>query len=144
MLAMFAVLGTAPNGATQKYLNARKVPHLFLVSGATRWNDPKHFPWTIGYLPSYRAEASIYAKYILSLRPNGEIAVLYRNNDLGKDYLRGLHDGLDGRVSMVVAEEPYEVTQPTIEHRQDEVVRCRYLRQLFNTEVCGAGDQEGL
>nr|WP_249209561.1 ABC transporter substrate-binding protein [Bradyrhizobium manausense] len=115
VLAMFAVLGTAPNSAIQKYLNARKVPHLFVVSGATRWNDPKHFPWTIGYLPSYQAEARIYAKYILSQRPNGKIAVLYQNDDLGKDYLRGLHDGLDGRVSMIVAEEPYEVTQPTID-----------------------------
>src|SRR6267143_4921194 len=78
VLAMFAVLGTASNSAVQKYLNARKVPQLFVVSGATRWNDPKNFPWTIGYLPSYQAEARIYAKYIRNERPSGKIAVLYQ------------------------------------------------------------------
>jgi ABC-type branched-subunit amino acid transport system substrate-binding protein len=115
VLAMFAVLGTAPNSAIQKYLNAKKVPHLFVVSGATRWNDPKNFPWTIGYLPSYQAEARIYAKYILRERPGGKIAVLYQNDDLGKDYLKGLHDGLGDKASMILIEEPYEVTQPTVD-----------------------------
>src|ERR1700736_5511389 len=115
VLAMFAVLGTAPNSAIQKYLNAKKVPHLFVVSGATRWNDPKNFPWTIGYLPSYQAEARIYAKYILQERPTGKIAVLYQNDDLGKDYLKGLHDGLGDKASMILIEEPYEVSQPTVD-----------------------------
>jgi len=115
VLAMFAVLGTASNSAVQKYLNGKKVPQLFVVSGATRWNDPKHFPWTVGYLPSYQAEARIYAKYILKERPGGKIAVLYQNDDLGKDYLKGLRDGLGERASMIVIEEPYEVSQPTVE-----------------------------
>jgi branched-chain amino acid transport system substrate-binding protein len=115
VLAMFAVLGTASNSAVQKYLNARKVPQLFVVSGATRWNDPKNFPWTIGYLPSYQAEARIYAKYILEQRPGGKIAVLYQNDDLGRDYLKGLHDGLGEKASMIVIEEPYEVSQPTVD-----------------------------
>jgi branched-chain amino acid transport system substrate-binding protein len=115
VFAMFAILGTAPNSAIQKYLNAKKVPQLFVVSGATRWNDPKHFPWTMGYLPSYQAEARIYAKYILKERPDSKIAVLYQNDDLGKDYLKGLHDGLGGKASMIRIEEPYEVSQPTVD-----------------------------
>jgi branched-chain amino acid transport system substrate-binding protein len=114
VLAMFAVLGTASNSAIQKYLNTRKVPHLFAASGATKWNDPKHFPWTMGYLPSYQGEARIYAKYILKERPNARIAVLYQNDDLGKDYLKGLHDELGANTSMIVSEEPYEVAQPTV------------------------------
>ncbi|QDW40592.1 ABC transporter substrate-binding protein [Bradyrhizobium sp. KBS0727] len=115
VLAMFAVLGTASNSAIQKYLNAKKVPQLFVVSGATRWNDPKAFPWTIGYLPSYQAEARIYANYILKERPSGKIAVLYQNDDLGKDYLKGLRDALGDKASMIVIEEPYEVLQPTVD-----------------------------
>jgi branched-chain amino acid transport system substrate-binding protein len=115
VLAMFAVLGTASNSAIQKYLHGKKIPQLFVVSGATRWNDPKNFPWTVGFLPSYQAEARIYANYILSERPNAKIAVLYQNDDLGKDYLKGLQDGLGDKASMIVVEEPYEVSQPTIE-----------------------------
>jgi len=115
VLAMFAVLGTASNSAIQKYLNAKKVPQLFVVSGATRWDDPKNFHWTIGYLPSYQAEARIYAKYILKERPGGKIAVLYQNDDLGKDYLKGLREGLGDKASMIVIEEPYEITQPTVD-----------------------------
>jgi branched-chain amino acid transport system substrate-binding protein len=114
VFAMFAVLGTASNSAVQKYLNSRKIPQLFVVSGATRWNDPKHFPWTMGYLPSYQAEARIYAKYILKERPDSKIAVLYQNDDLGRDYLKGLHDGLGEKASMILLEEPYEVSQPTV------------------------------
>jgi branched-chain amino acid transport system substrate-binding protein len=114
VFAMFAVLGTASNSAVQKYLNSRKVPQLFVVSGATRWNDPKHFPWTMGYLPSYQAEARIYAKYILKERPDSRIAVLYQNDDLGRDYLKGLHDGLGEKGRMILIEEPYEVSQPSV------------------------------
>jgi branched-chain amino acid transport system substrate-binding protein len=114
VFAMFAVLGTASNSAVQIYLNSRKIPQLFVVSGATRWNDPKHFPWTMGYLPSYQAEARIYAKYILKERPDSKIAVLYQNDDLGRDYLKGLHDGLGEKASMILLEEPYEVSQPTV------------------------------
>src|SRR6266851_1534729 len=121
VLAMFAILGTASNSAVQKYLNAKKVPQLFVVSGATRWNDPKNFPWTIGYLPSYQAEARIYAKYILKERPDGKIAVLYQNDDLGKDYLKGLHDGLGDKASMILIEEPYEISQPTVESSIDKL-----------------------
>src|SRR5258708_6250062 len=115
VLAMFAVLGTASNSAIQKYLHAKKVPQLFVVSGATRWNDPKHFPWTMGYLPSYQAEARIYAKYILKERPDSKIGVLYQNDDLGKDYLKGLHDGLGGKAAMIRIEESYEVSEPTVD-----------------------------
>jgi branched-chain amino acid transport system substrate-binding protein len=114
VFAMFAVLGTASNSAVQKYLNSRKIPQLFVVSGATRWNDPKHFPWTMGYLPSYQAEARIYARYILKERPDSKIAVLYQNDDLGRDYLKGLHDGLGEKAAMILLEEPYEVSQPTV------------------------------
>jgi branched-chain amino acid transport system substrate-binding protein len=115
VLAMFAVLGTASNSAIQKYLNGNKVPQLFVVSGATRWNDPKKYPWTMGYLPSYQAEARICAEYILKERPAGRIAVPYQNNDLGKEYLKGLHDGLGDKASMILIEEPYEVSQPTVD-----------------------------
>jgi len=115
VLLIFSSLGTPSNSAIHIYLNAKKVPQLFVVSGATRWNDPKNFPWTVGYLPSYQAEARIYAKYIRNERPGGKIAVLYQNDDLGKDYLKGLHDGLGDKASMILIEEPYEISQPTVE-----------------------------
>jgi ABC-type branched-subunit amino acid transport system substrate-binding protein len=92
------------------------VPQLFPSTGATKWNDPKNFPWTMGWQPSYQHEARIYAKYILKEKPNARIAVLYQNDDYGKDYLNGLKDGLgDNAASMIVAEEPYEIAEPTID-----------------------------
>jgi ABC-type branched-subunit amino acid transport system substrate-binding protein len=97
-------------------MNMKKVPQLFVQSGATKWNDPKEFPWTMGWQPNYQNEARIYARYILKERPSARIAVLYQNDDYGKDYLKGLKDGLGAKAaSMLVAEEAYEVAEPTID-----------------------------
>ncbi|MDO9561200.1 MAG: ABC transporter substrate-binding protein, partial [Bradyrhizobium sp.] len=115
VLFVFNPLGTPPNSAIQKYLNSKKVPQLFVATGATKWNDPKDFPWTMGWQPNYQSETQIYAKYILKEKPNAKIGVLYQNDDYGKDYLKGLKDGLGSKVSMIVAEESYEVSQPTID-----------------------------
>jgi branched-chain amino acid transport system substrate-binding protein len=115
VLVVFNPLGTPSNSAIQKYLNGKKVPQLFVATGATKWNDPKHFPWTIGWQPSYQSEARIYAKYLMQEKPNAKIAVFYQNDDFGKDYLKGLKDGLGDKVSMVIAEESYEVSEPTID-----------------------------
>jgi branched-chain amino acid transport system substrate-binding protein len=94
VLVVFNPLGTPSNTAIQKYLNGKKVPQLFVATGATKWNDPKNFPWTIGWQPSYQSEAQIYAKYLLKEKPNAKIGVLYQNDDFGKDYLKGFKDGL--------------------------------------------------
>jgi len=116
VLFIFQSLGTPPNTAIQKYMNSKKVPQLFVATGATKWNDPKEFPWTMGWQPNYQSESRIYAKYILKEKPNAKIAVLYQNDDYGKDYLKGLKDGLGAKAaSMIVAEESYETTQPTID-----------------------------
>jgi branched-chain amino acid transport system substrate-binding protein len=116
VLLIFNPLGTPPNTAIQKYLNTKKVPQLFVATGATKWNDPKDFPWTMGWQPNYQSESQIYAKYILKNHPNAKIAVLYQNDDYGKDYLKGLKDGLGAKAaSMIIVEESYEVTQPTID-----------------------------
>ena len=116
VLLIFNSLGTPPNSAIQKYMNTKKVPQLFVATGATKWNDPKDFPWTMGWQPNYQSEAQIYAKYILKNYPNGKIAILYQNDDYGKDYVKGLKGGLGANAaSMIIAEEPYEVTQPTID-----------------------------
>jgi branched-chain amino acid transport system substrate-binding protein len=115
VLVVFNSLGTPSNSAIQKYLNAKKVPQLFVATGATKWNDPKDFPWTMGWQPSYQSEARIYAKYIMKEKPEGKIAVLYQNDDFGKDYLKGLKDGLGSKASMMVAEESYETSEPSID-----------------------------
>ena len=116
VLLIFQSLGTATNTAIQRYMNARKVPQLFVSTGATKWNDPQNFPWTMGWQPNYQDEARIYAKYILKEKPDARIAVLYQNDDFGKDYLKGLKDGLgDKAASLIVAEDAYDVTEPTID-----------------------------
>jgi branched-chain amino acid transport system substrate-binding protein len=116
VLLIFNSLGTPPNTAIQKYMNAKKVPQLFVAPGATKCNDPKEFPWTMGWQPSYQSETQIYAKYILKELPNARIAVLYQNDDYGKDYLKGLKDGLGAKAaSMIVAEDSYETSEPTID-----------------------------
>jgi branched-chain amino acid transport system substrate-binding protein len=116
VLIVFNPLGTPPNTAIQKYMNAKKVPQLFVATGATKWNDPKEFPWTMGWQPNYQSESQIYAKYILKELPNAKIAILYQNDDYGKDYVKGLKDGLGAKAaSMIIAEESYETTQPTID-----------------------------
>ena len=116
VLLIFSSLGTPSNTAIQKYMNAKKVPQLFVTTGASKWNDPQNFPWTMGWSPNYQNEARIYARYILKERPGARIAVLYQNDDYGKDYLKGLRDGLgDKAASMIVAEDAYEVAEPTID-----------------------------
>ncbi len=115
VLLVFNPLGTPSNSAIQKYLNAKKVPQLFVASGATKWNDPKDFPWTMGWQPSYQSEAHIYAKYLMKEKPDGKIAILFQNDDFGKDYLKGLKDALGAKASMITAEESYETTEPSID-----------------------------
>jgi branched-chain amino acid transport system substrate-binding protein len=116
VLAVFNPLGTASNTAIQKYLNAKKVPQLFIATGATKWNDPKNFPWTMGWQPSYQSEAQIYAKWLMKEKPDAKIAIFYQNDDFGKDYLKGIKDGLGAKAtSMIIMEESYEVSEPTID-----------------------------
>jgi len=115
VLMMFGVLGTPSNTAIQKYLNSKKVPQLFLATGATKWNDPERFPWTMGWLPSYQSEGQIYAKYLMKDHPGKKIAILYQNDDFGKDYLKGIKDGLGDKASSIVIEESYELSEPTID-----------------------------
>src|SRR6201994_1809668 len=115
VLVVFNPLGTPSNSAIQKYLNGKKVPQLFVATGATKWNDPKDFPWTMGWQPSYQSEARIYAKYLMKEKPDGKIAVLFQNDDFGKDYMKGLKDGFGAKSSMIVAEEGYETSEPSID-----------------------------
>jgi len=116
VLLIFNPLGTAANSAIQKYLNNKGVPQLFLSSGASRFNDPKNFPWTMGWLPNYVVEGRAAARFMTKQRPDAKIAVLYQNDDLGKDYLRGIRDGLgDKAKSMIVAESSFEVTDATVD-----------------------------
>src|SRR6059036_2129194 len=116
VLLLFQTLGTPPNSAIHKYMNTKKVPQLFVATGATKWNDPKDFPWTMGWQPNYQSESQIYAKYILKEKPDAKVAVLYQNDDYGKDYLKGFKDGLGAKAaSMIVIEESYEVSEPTID-----------------------------
>src|ERR1700710_386915 len=115
VLTTFQIIGTPPNAAVQKYLNDKKVPQLLASTGATRFTDPKNFPWTIAYNPNYQAEAHIYAKFILENYPNAKIAILFQNDDLGKDYVKGLKDGLGTKAYMIVAETSYELSDPTVD-----------------------------
>ncbi|MFT3941314.1 ABC transporter substrate-binding protein [Rhodopseudomonas sp.] len=117
VLLIFNSLGTPPNSAIHKYMNSKKVPQLFVATGASKWNDPKNYPWTMGWQPNYQSETQIYAKYILKEMPNAKIAVLYQNDDYGKDYLKGFEDGLGAKgQSMIVMKESYEVSEPTIDN----------------------------
>ena len=116
VLAVFNPLGTPSNSAIQKYLNAKKIPQLFVATGATKWNDPKNFPWTMGWQPSYQSEAQIYAKWLLKEKPDAKVAILYQNDDFGKDYLKGTKDGFGAKASSaIVLEESYEVSEPSID-----------------------------
>jgi len=125
VLLLFQTLGTPPNTAIQKYLNAKKVPQLFVATGATKWNDPKNHPWTIGWQPNYQSEGHIYAQYLLKNHPGSKVGILYQNDDYGKDYVKGLKDGLNGKLP-VVAELPYETSDPTIDS------------QIINLKASGA------
>lgn len=115
VLTTFQIIGTPPNSAVQKYLNTKGVPQLLAGSGASRFTDPKNFPWTISANPNYQSEAHIYAKYILENYPNAKIGILYQNDDLGKDYVKGLKDGLGPKAGMIVKEVSYELSDPTID-----------------------------
>ncbi len=127
VLLIFQSLGTPSNTAIQKYMNAKQVPQLFVATGATKWGDPKNFPWTMGWQPSYQSESHIYAQYILKNHPNGKIGILYQNDDYGKDYVKGLKDGLGEKAkTMIVSELPYEVADPTVDS------------QIINLKASGA------
>ena len=116
VLALFGTLGTPTNSAIHRYVNQKKIPHLFVSTGAGKWNDPKNFPWTTGFQPNYPAEGNVFASHILATRPNAKIAILYQNDDFGKDYLIGMRQGLgDKAKSMIVAEASFEVTDPTVD-----------------------------
>jgi branched-chain amino acid transport system substrate-binding protein len=114
VLLTFAGLGTAPGAAVQPYLNSKKVPQLFVASGASMWDQPREFPWTMGWQPSYQTESHIYAQYLLENYPRGKVAILYQDDGFGKDYVKGLKDGLGGKIP-IVAEAPYKVTDTTID-----------------------------
>jgi branched-chain amino acid transport system substrate-binding protein len=114
VLFIFQSLGTPTNAAIEKYLNDKKVPQLFVATGATRFGDPKNFPWTMGWQPTYQTEGRIYARFLLQNHPNAKIGILYQDDDSGKDYVKGLKDGLEGKMQ-IVAEVPYQVTDPTVD-----------------------------
>ena len=116
VLLLFNTLGTPPNTAIHKYMNTKKVPQLFVATGATKWGDPKNFPWTMGWQPNYQAEAKIYALHILDTKPNAKIGILMQNDDYGKDYLKGFLEGLgDKAKTMIVSTVTYEFTDPTVD-----------------------------
>jgi branched-chain amino acid transport system substrate-binding protein len=114
--AVFNTLGTPPNTAIHKYMNQKKVPHLFLATGASKWNDPKNYPWTMGFQPSYHAEGVIYARYLLKNVPDAKVGILYQNDDYGKDYVKGFKEGLgEAGKKLIIMEQSYEPTDPTID-----------------------------
>jgi branched-chain amino acid transport system substrate-binding protein len=125
VLLIFQPLGTPGNSAIQKYMNAKKVPQLFVATGATKFGDPKNFPWTMGWQPNYQSEGRVLAKYLLDNHPKGKIGILFQNDDYGKDYVKGLKDGLGGKIQ-VVSELPYEVADPTVDS------------QIINLKASGA------
>jgi branched-chain amino acid transport system substrate-binding protein len=113
---LFQTLGTPPNSAIHKYVNQQKVPHLFVATGATKWNDPQHFPWTMGYQPNYQTEGRLYAQYVLKNKPDAKVGILYQNDDYGKDYLKGFEDGMgEAGKKLIVMKQSYEVTDPTVD-----------------------------
>ena len=116
VLLVFGSVGTGSNAAVRKYMNEKQVPQLFIASGASKWNDPKNYPWTMGWQPSYQDEARVYAKYIMKHKADAKVGVLYQNDDFGKDYLNGLHDGLgDQAKKLIIVESSYETSSPTVD-----------------------------
>jgi branched-chain amino acid transport system substrate-binding protein len=147
VLLIFQSLGTPTNNAIQKYLNEKKVPQLFVATGATKFGDPKNFPWTMGWQPTYQTEGRIYARYILEKLPQAKLGILYQNDDSGRDYLKGLKDGLGAEATkrMIVGELPYEPADPTVD-RQIVTPENTWRRRLFQrslAEIRRAGDPEG-
>ena len=122
VLATVGVLGTPTNSAIHKYMNQKKMPQLFVATGATKWGDPKNFPWTMGWQPNYQSESMIYAQHLLESKPNAKIAILFQNDDYGKDYLKGFLDGLgDKAKTMIVKQVSYESTDPTVDSQMVEL-----------------------
>ena len=115
VLLLFSSLGTVTSNAVRKEVNAKKVPQIFLLSGATQWDDPQGYPWSMGWVPAYQMEAKAYARYVLQARPNAKIAVLYQNDDHGKDYLKGFRDGLGAQAKRIVSEVSYAASDPTVD-----------------------------
>ena len=115
VLLIFGSLGAPTNSAVMKYMNAKRVPQLFVASGATKFGDPTHFPWTMGSIPSYQSEGRAFARHIMATRPQARIGVLYQNDDFGRDVLKGLQDGLGGRAAMIVAQRSYETADPVVD-----------------------------
>ena len=144
VLLIFQPLGTQSNSATQKYMNAKKVPQLFVATGATKWGDPQNFPWTMGWQPNYQSEGRIYAAYILKNYPNGKIAALWQNDDAGKDQMKGLRDGLGDKAGMIICR---QILRGLRSHhrfadRRAEGFRRRHHDDLGGAEGRGAGDPE--
>src|SRR5262249_34550667 len=118
VLLLYGPVGTASNSAIQRYLNGKKVPQLFVGTNATKWDNPKEFPWTMGFGPNYHTEGQAYARFLLREHPDAKIAVIYQNDDLGKDYLNGLKSGLGDKAStMIVGTQAFEITEPTVDSR---------------------------
>ncbi len=115
VLLVFQPLGTPSNTAIRKYLNTKKVPQLFVATGASIWDDPKNYPWTMGWQPNYHTEGRIYGQHVVATKPDAKIAILYQNDDSGRDYVKGFKEGLGAKVSQVVSEQSYEVTDPTVD-----------------------------
>ena len=144
--SLFQTLGTPTNTAIHKYVNQQKVPHLFVATGATKWNDPKNFPWTMGYQPNYQTEGRVYAAYILKNFPDAKIGILYQNDDYGKDYLKGFEDGLgEAAKKLIVMKQSLrgDRSHDRLADRQPEEQRRQRLLQHHDPEVRRAGDQEG-
>jgi branched-chain amino acid transport system substrate-binding protein len=141
VLLLFASLGTATNAAVRSYLNANKVPQLFVASGSSMWDQPRDFPWTMGFQPSYQSEAHIYAQYLLETHLGGRIAILYQDDDFGKDYVKGLKDGLGGKIP-IIAEAPYKVTDANV-NQQIATLKASGANIFFDVttpKFCGDGD----
>ena len=145
-LLIFNPLGTPGNTAIQKYMNAKKVPQLFVSTGAAKWNDPKNFPWTMGWQPNYQVEARIYAAYILKNHPGKTIGILYQNDDFGKDYVIGMREGLGDQANkLIVIEASYETSSPTVDSQivQIKAANPDILINISTPKVRRAVDQEG-
>lgn len=116
VLLLYGMFGTATNSAVHRYANAKRVPHLLLLTGASKWNDPKNHPWSMSFYPDYASEARVYARHLMASKPNAKVAVLYQNDDYGRDYLNGFKEALGARAkAMIVAEASYELTDPTVD-----------------------------
>ena len=146
VLLTFQIIGTPSNAAVQKYLNAKKVPQLLAATGASKFTDPKNFPWTMGFNPNYQSEGRIYGQYILKNHPNAKIGILYQNDDLGRDYVTGLKEGArrqggddDRRRSLLRTDR----SDHRLADRQAEGCRRRPALRRLDAEIRRAGDQEG-